>query len=49
MNFHVASSVCGGGGVLSLTFASQQGGGSCLNCSNRIIKKISLASLTRFL
>ena len=28
MNFHVASSVCvcGGGGGLSLTFASQQGG-----------------------
>ena len=27
MNFHVASSVCGGGGGgVSLTFASQQGG-----------------------
>ena len=26
MNFHVASSVCWGGGGLSLTFATQQGG-----------------------
>ena len=42
MNFHEASSVCvcvWGGGV-SLTFASKQGGGSCFNCSNKIIKKI---------
>ena len=37
------------GSILTLTF--QQGvGGSCLNCSNKIIKKISsLASLARAL
>ena len=38
--------VGGGGSPLTLTF--QQGGGSCFNCSNEIIKKnSSLASLTR--
>ena len=43
MNVHVASR--GWGSPLTLTF--QQGGGSCFNCSNEIIKKISsLASLT---
>ena len=44
MNFHVASR--GGGSPLTLTF--HQGGGSCLNCSDRIIKNnSSLASLAR--
>ena len=39
-----------GGGGVSLTFASKQGGGSCFNCSNKIIKKkFSLASLARSL
>ena len=44
MNFHVASSLCVWGGGVSLNFASQQEGGSCFNCSNKIIKK----NLTRF-
>ena len=41
MNFHVASR--GGGVTINFDFPA---GGSCLNCSDRIMKKISsLASL----
>ena len=44
MNFHLASRG-GGGSPLTLTF---QQGGSCLNCSNKKIKKnVLLASLAR--
>ena len=46
MNFHVARR---GSPLTSLTF-QQWGGGSCLNCYNYIIKKISsFASLARVL